>query len=238
MTNALQSTQVVFSLLNYFTVEKPNWGVRELARVTHRSPSVIQRAINVLEQEGFLLKNAISKNYQLGFRCIELGQLANSTLSFTELAELCLRPVVDETGETVFIYRQRDDYLVCNFILESAEHIRFTATVGDRLPLHQAPFTQVTLAFMPQAEQDAYLDRHNLADDPTLKEALHKWAQQGYASSCEAWQPHTQGISVPLFNRQDIVAGSLCIAASSLRGELTEYKILLQSAAKKLRSII
>lgn len=238
MTNALQSTQVVFSLLDYFTLEKPNWGVRELARETNRSPSVIQRAINVLEQEGFLLKNAISRNYQLGFRCIELGQLANSSLSFSELAELCLRPVVNETGETIFIYRQRDDFVVCSYILESSEHIRFTATVGDRLPLHLAPFTQVTLAFMPQAEQDAYLERHHLQADQSLKKSLAIWAQQGYASSCEAWQPHTQGMSVPLFNMQGHVAGALCIAASSLRGELVEYKSLLQSTAKKLKSIM
>lgn len=238
MTNTLQSTQVVFSLLDYFTLEKPNWGVRELARATNRSPSVIQRAINVLEQEGFLLKNAVSKNYQLGFRCIELGQLANSTLSFSELAELCLKPVVNETGETVFIYRYRDDYSVCSFILESPEHIRFTATVGDRIPLHQAPFTQVTLAFMPQNEQEAYLERHQLQDNQALRESLRQWALQGYSSSSEAWQPHTQGISVPLFNMHDNVAGSLCIAASSLRGELVEYKTLLQSAAKKLKSIM
>ncbi|MGL4724532.1 MAG: IclR family transcriptional regulator [Scandinavium sp.] len=238
MTNVLQSTGVVFSLLNYFTLQKPSWGVRELAREMNRSPSVIQRAINVLEQEGFLLKNTLSRTYQLGYRCIELGQLANATLSFSHVAEQCLRPVVEECGETVFIYRRRDDFSVCSFILESQKHIRFTATVGDRIYLHQAPFTQITLAFMSDEEQQAYLERHCLQADNELQEKLTCWAEQGFASSSEAWQPHTQGISVPLFNQQEQAAGSLCIAASSQREALTVYKELLLTAAKQLKNVM
>ncbi|WP_189389298.1 IclR family transcriptional regulator [Buttiauxella sp. B2] len=238
MTNVLQSTGVVFSLLNYFTLQKPAWGVRELAREINRSPSVIQRAINVLEQEGFLQKNAISRNYQLGFRCIELGQLANATLSFSEMAEQCLRPIVEESGETVFIYRRRDDFSVCSFILESPGHIRFTATVGERIYLHQAPFTQITLALMPEDQQEAYFERHLLHSDDALKSTLTAWKKKGYSNSSEAWQPHTQGISVPLFNLREEAVGSLCIAASSQRGELIEYKDLLLSAANKLKNIM
>ncbi|EID3015391.1 helix-turn-helix domain-containing protein, partial [Salmonella enterica] len=76
MANILQSAGMVFSLLNYFTLQKSQWGVRELARETGRSPSVVQRALNLLEQEGFIIQNSISRTYQLGFRCIELGHLA------------------------------------------------------------------------------------------------------------------------------------------------------------------
>ncbi|EAS0615075.1 helix-turn-helix domain-containing protein [Salmonella enterica] len=238
MANILQSAGMTFSLLNYFTLQKSQWGVRELARETGRSPSVVQRALNLLEQEGFIIQDRISRTYQLGFRCIELGQLASATLPFSAIAEQCLQPVVEASGETVFIYRRRDDFSVCSFILESQDHIRFTATVGDRIYLHQAPFTQITLAFMPAEEQQAYFERHNLCSDDTLHNALKTWAEQRFSSSSEAWQMHTQGISVPLFNSQGQISGSLCIAASSQRGDLIEYKELLQSAAEKLKSIM
>lgn len=238
MANILQSAGMAFSLLNYFTLQKSQWGVRELARETGRSPSVVQRALNLLEQEGFIIQDRISRTYQLGFRCIELGQLASATLSFSEIAEQCLQPVVEASRETVFIYRRRHDFLVCSFILESQNHIRFTATVGDRIYLHQAPFTQITLAFMPVEEQQAYFERHNLCSEYTLHNALKTWKKQGFSSSSEAWQLHTQGISVPLFNPQGQVSGSLCIAASSQRGDLIEYKELLQSAAEKIKNIM
>lgn len=238
MANELQSTAVVFSLMNYFTLQKPQWGIRELAREVNRSPSVIQRAVNALEQEGFLQKNSVNRTYQLGFRCIELGQIANVTLSFSQIAQQCLQTVAVESGETVFIYRRRDDFSICSFILESDDHIKFTATVGDRIYLHQAPFTQITLAFMSSEEQAEYLKRHNLNADDKLKNTLSTWTKQGFASSSEAWQPHTQGISVPLFNTKDQVAGSLCIAASSQRGELTKYKDLLLASAMKLKNIM
>lgn len=238
MADTLQSAGFVFSLLNWFTQQKPQWGVRELAREVGRSPSVVQRALNLLEQQGFVQQDAVSRTWQLGMRCIELGHLASRTLPFSRIAGQCLRPVVDECGETVFIYRRRDDRAVCSFILESPQHIRFTATVGESLYLHQAPFTQVTLAALPQEEREAYLTRHHLQNDGVLLAALRRWAEQGYATSREAWQPHTQGLSVPLFDAQRRVAGSLCIAASSMRDDLIDYTGLLQRTAARLSSVL
>lgn len=238
MSGNLQSAALVLSLLNYFTLHKTRWGVRELAREIGRSPSVVQRALNLLEEEGYLFQEALGRTYQLGFRCIELGHLANESRQFSQIAAQCLKSVVEESGETVFIYRRRGDTSVCSYIQESLQHIRFTATVGESLYLHQAPFTQITLAFMTAEGKEDYLTRHNLHDDHALTETLDKYQQQGYASSHEAWQPHTQGLSVPLFNAQKEVAGSLCIAASTMRSDLIVYKTLLQQAALRLSSVI
>ncbi|MCT4705838.1 IclR family transcriptional regulator [Enterobacteriaceae bacterium H11S18] len=238
MSNNLQSAALVLSVLNYFTLQKTRWGVRELAREIGRSPSVVQRALTLLEAEGYLYQEEVGRTYQLGFRCIELGHLANETRQFSQIAAQCLKPLVEQSGETVFIYRRREDISVCSYIQESSQHIRFTTTVGESLFLHQAPFTQVTLAFMKPEERLDYLSRHQLQADAALLETLELFAQQGYASSHEAWQPHTQGLSVPLFNVQKEVAGSLCIAASTLRDDLIVYKPLLIQAAVKLSSVL
>ncbi|EDW1729016.1 helix-turn-helix domain-containing protein [Salmonella enterica subsp. enterica] len=234
MANILQSAGMVFSLLNYFTLQKSQWGVRELARETGRSPSVVQRALNLLEQEGFIIQNSISRTYQLGFRCIELGHLAGQALAFSQIAEQLLSPVVEECGETVFIYRRRADFAVCSFILENQKHFRFTAQKGDRLFLHEAPFTQIVLAYMSGDEQADYLQRHHLHHDISLRDALKLWKLQGYSNSREVWQPHTQGISVPLFDAGNRVTGALCIATSDMREDLIIYKDLLFSAADKI----
>lgn len=237
MTSGLQSAGLVFTLLNYFTLRKPRWGVREMAREVDRSPSVVQRAFNLLEEQGFLQQDPLSKTYSLGFRCLELGHIANVTLQFSQTVESCLRPVQEACGETIFIYRRRQDLSVCSYILESSQPIRFTATVGESLWLHQAPFTQVTLASLPEAERDDYLQRHGLTDDADLRAALTQFAALGYATSHGVWQSDTQGISVPLFNLQRQAVGSLCIAAASSRSTLLEYKPLLSQAANTLRPL-
>lgn len=79
---------------------------------------------------------------------------------------------------------------------------------------------------MPAEERQVYFERHNLRFEHTFQKVLRIRAEQVFSSSSEAWQPHTQRISVPLFNPQGQVSGSLCIAASSQRGDLIEYKEL------------
>lgn len=237
MANGLQSAGLVFSLLNYFTLRKPRWGVRELAREVERSPSVVQRAFQLLEEQGFLQQDALSKTYSLGFRCLELGHIANATLQFSQTVERCLRPVQEACGETIFIYRRRQDLSICSYILESTQPVRFTATVGESLYLHQAPFTQITLAWLPEAEREAYLQRHGLVNNTALRDALSTFARLGYAVSYEAWQSNTQGLSVPLFNMNQQAVGSLCVAAASSSAELLQYKTLLSSAADTLRPL-
>lgn len=236
MNNKLQSAGLVLSLLNYFSLTKPIWGIRELARYLDKSPSVIQRGFNILEEQGFLQQNR-NKEYQLGFRCIELGYLANNTRNFSQLAEEYLKQVAAEVQETIFIYRHYEDTAVCNFILESHHFIRFTSTLGESLALHQAPFTQVILAYMNKALIEEYLERNQLTHNQQLRDDLVKYRNEGFAYSKEAYLAGTQGLSVPIFSLEKGILGSLCIASSSQGNDLNQYKTLLQSAADKLVAV-
>lgn len=218
MNNRLQSAGFVLALLDYFSISKPIWGVRELARHIDKSPSVVQRGFNILEEQGFLQKNK-NKEYLLGLRCIEIGHLAN------------------KTHETIFIYRRYNDIAICNFILESEHLIRFTSKEGEALSLHEAPFTQIILSSMDVSYIDEYLEKHDLQDNETLKKQLKLYSDEGYAYSKEAYLVGTQGLSVPIFSFEKGVLGSLCIAASSQSKNLTEYYPLLKSTASKLSAI-
>ncbi|BBV03660.1 IclR family transcriptional regulator [Providencia hangzhouensis] len=236
MNNRLQSAGFVLTLLDYFSINKPIWGVRELARHLDKSPSVVQRGFNILEEQGFLQKNK-NKEYLLGLRCIEIGHLANNTRQFSQLASDYLRPLADKTHETIFIYRRYNDIAICNFILESDHLIRFTSKEGEALSLHEAPFTQIILSSMDISYIDEYLSKHNLQNNTLLKKQLSLYAEEGYAYSKEAYLAGTQGLSVPIFSFEKGVLGSLCIAASSQSKNLTEYYPLLKSTASKLSTI-
>ncbi len=236
MNNRLQSAGFVLSLLNHFSLKKPVWGVRELARHIDKAPSVVQRGFNILEEQGFLQKNK-NKEYLLGLRCIEIGHLANNTRQFSQLATDYLRPLVDKTHETLFIYRRYGDIAICNYILESDHFIRFTSTEGEALALHEAPFTQIILGSMDTQYINNYLEKHHLQEDQILKNQLQHYGDEGYAYSKEAYLAGTQGLSVPIFSFEKGVLGSLCIAASSQSKDLIEYYPLLKSTASQLSAI-
>lgn len=234
MSNQLQSAAMVLSLLNYFTTDKPRWGVRELARHIGKSPSIVQRGLTILEQQKLLQQDS-NREYLLGFRCVELGDIANSTRQFSQLIEQSVAPVMQATGESVFIYRRHGDQAVCSIILKNSNFIRFTATLGETLQLHLAPFTQIILAFMHDEFIHTYLQKNQLQDNSQLIADLKTWQHQGYAWSKEAWLAGTQGLSVPLFDSKKQVTGSLCIASPGLDNELVQYQLLMKQTAKKLR---
>lgn len=236
MSNQLQSAGFVLTLLDHFSIDKPIWGVRELARHIGKSPSMVQRGFNLLEEQGFLQKNN-SKEYLLGLRCIEIGHIANNTRQFSQLASDYLQPLASKTHETIFIYRRYNDIAICNFILENDHLIRFTSKEGEALSLHEAPFTQIILSSMDVTYIEDYLLKHNLQNDLELKHQLKLYADEGYAYSKEAYLAGTQGLSVPIFSFEKGVLGSLCIAASSQSKNLTEYYPLLKSTASKLSAI-
>ncbi|WP_167277063.1 IclR family transcriptional regulator [Paenibacillus lupini] len=53
-------------LLNYFTKETPQWGVRELAKAMEMNHSIVFRILATFEQHGFLMQDKDTKKYSLG----------------------------------------------------------------------------------------------------------------------------------------------------------------------------
>lgn len=50
------------SVLNAFTIEKPTWGLRELARHLGISHTIIYRLLVTFEQNGYLIYDEETKN--------------------------------------------------------------------------------------------------------------------------------------------------------------------------------
>lgn len=63
----LKTLDNALDLLKHFTREKPQWGVRELAKEMNISHTVVYRMLATFERYGFVKQEPKTKKYELGF---------------------------------------------------------------------------------------------------------------------------------------------------------------------------
>jgi IclR family transcriptional regulator, acetate operon repressor len=215
----LQSLDTALELLEYFTRDRPTWGVRELARAADRHHAVVHRILVTLAGRGLLAQNADSGRYSLGVRLFELGVAVRERMHLADMVRPIMQQLVTRSGETLFLCWLQDHEVTCLEVVESASAVKFSTSVGIRSPLHAASFAKVILAF----QDESFINDVIAAGLPSLAPStntnpeilqtqLAQIRQQRWAYSEQESAPDTCGLAVPIAPRADEVLGSLCIA--------------------------
>ena len=117
--NLNHSVAKAFGLLEYFTDDKPEWGVRELAVELGANASTTYRLMATLENLGALKKNPISDKYSLGLKLFELGNRVEIQRVFVKHTHPELERVAKEITETVHlgILRKHQVFMVDKILI-------------------------------------------------------------------------------------------------------------------------
>jgi DNA-binding IclR family transcriptional regulator len=173
-----------------------------------------------LEGKGFLLRDAATEKYRLGFRLWELS----ANLSQSDDPGLILLPELerlrDQLGETISLY-VRDGYERVRIQAVQSNHaIRRVAPVGARMPLHVGASSKVLVAFAEPAVQETLLAS---ADWPTGLEReaylqqLSDTRRLGYATSVEEREPGAAAVSAPILTRGGRLVAALAVSGPANR---------------------
>jgi DNA-binding IclR family transcriptional regulator len=98
-------------------------------------------------------------------------------------------------------------------------------TLGIPYPLHAGGSSKAFLAFLPDSEVDAYLDRHPLqpltdktvTDPAKLRKELAAIRKRGYATSLGERQAGAASIAAPVFDHDGHVVAVLSVAGPAAR---------------------
>jgi IclR family transcriptional regulator, pca regulon regulatory protein len=116
--------------------------------------------------------------------------------------------------------------------------------VGSRLPAHATSMGRALLAFAPEAEQSAFLNRapfarltsRTITDAPGLKREFARIREKGYALVDEELELGLRSIAVPLIGNTGVaeVAVNISVAAAQMSALDMREKLLplLQDAAR------
>ncbi len=217
--------QRTFTILDCFTQEHPELGVREVARLAGLSSSAAGRILASLKELGVLRQNPETHAYALGSRVLTWAGIYAATLDVRSVAIGPMQELHRRTRETISLYIIEGSDRVCVERLESTENVRIVARIGRRLPLYAGSAGKVLLAFLPAARRDDILDHTELrpltertyVDRGALVAELEKIRQQGYAVSCGEWILEASGVAAPIFDASGGLIAALTISGPAQR---------------------
>lgn len=136
-------------------------GVQELARQAGLSRSTAHRLLSALRAEGLVDQDEDTSKWMPGPELFLMGTVAAARYDVTGLGRDIVRSLAVKTEESAFLSVRRADETVCLLREEGSFPIRsFVLSEGVRFPLGVASAGLAILAFLPEPEVEAYLERH------------------------------------------------------------------------------
>ncbi len=232
----------IFSLLDCFSAEKPELGVREAARMLDISPSSCGRLLSELRDEGILIQNNETRTYSLGGRVIRWAGVYSASSDLRKKAFPYMRQINKQTNETVSLYTAEEFDRVCVERIESRKTVRIVETVGTRIKIFTGSGGKSILAFRTPEEIEnvfAYARTIPKYQDENffvqLREEFRTIREKGYAVSHGEWETEASGIGAPIFNEKGIPIGSISISGPTQR--FLDKELLLSYADILVNSV-
>jgi DNA-binding IclR family transcriptional regulator len=191
----------------------------ELTRSSDLVKNKVFRILFTLEKHGFVERDEAGHFY-LGIRFLEFAQHVQTQTTLLEAARPPMDRLVEDTSESIFLGVISGIDALCVAARESPRSVRLFAEVGRRAPLGYGGVPKVLLAFMPEHERIALLDKVE-ALDPAARQALEtrlcQIREQGFAVVEDELDPGAHSIAAPIRDHRGHVIAAISIAGPSHR---------------------
>jgi IclR family transcriptional regulator, KDG regulon repressor len=216
----IQVVNNVIALLDCFSIQQPELGVREAARLLKLSSSTTGRLLVAMKEAGLLTQNQQTRSYRLGGKVLAWAGVYSATFDLRELALPAIQELHHTTQETLSLYVMEGDERMCVERIESLHNVRIVARVGRRLPLYAGSAGKLFLAFLPEERREEILRNTDfkpltpftITDPQFLRSELVKIRQAGYAFSSGEWEAEAAGVAAPIFAQDGGIVAALTIS--------------------------
>jgi DNA-binding IclR family transcriptional regulator len=221
-----QSLERAVSILDCFSIDKTELGVREIARMTNLSPSTAGRLMAAFKELNILNQNPSTRAYSLGGKVLAWAGVYTSSLDVRTIALPFMHELLTSTQETISLYVVEGGERLCVERLESSRAIHYSARIGRRLPITAGAAGKVLLAFMPAPQREGILNAtewnrytdNTIAKPEAFRLQLESIRSKGYAVSMGEWQSDAAGVAAPILG-----AGGTILAALTISGPIQRY---------------
>jgi IclR family KDG regulon transcriptional repressor len=240
-----QSIVKAFTLLEAFTNDKKEWGVRELANKTGYNKSTTYRILNTLVALNALQQNENEK-YILGSKLFELGNRVSLYESLINTARDSLKKIATDIEETILFAVLKKNKVFYIDKIESPQGLKISTSVGSFQPLHSTAIGKILLAFSTEEKQinlfqsidyKAYT-QHTIINQTQLKSQLKMVHRDQYALDLEEFELGLICIALPVFNKNNEFIGAISASGPSSRFELKKVNHYVSIISKGIKEII
>jgi IclR family transcriptional regulator, KDG regulon repressor len=215
----------IVAILDCFSTEQTELGVREVARLADLTTSTAGRLMAEMKEVGILQQNAANRTYSLGVKILAWSGVYLSSLDLRAIALPLMGDLRRITNESITLYVLDGNERLCVERMESYHNVRMVSRVGHRLPLYAGSAGKAILAFLPAERVDEILQTTDLKaytpftiiDRVALREELDKIRQLGFAESHGEWISDASGVAAPILAQGGEVIGAISISGPGTR---------------------
>jgi DNA-binding IclR family transcriptional regulator len=218
--------------------------LREMADDLDRTMGELYRMVFVLEQLGYLEKPAHSDRYMVSCKLLDLALRATQAQHVVRTALPQMHDLAEQTGQSCHFAIVSGGKSLVVARAESPGVFGFVLQIGAGLDVLETCSGHAILAFSrpEKAERiisEAEILRGNPVDRSWLADRLESVCEHGFASRRSPDVPAVTGISCPVFQYGEEVAGALTIPFLALsngaqKANFETAKSLLKAAARRI----
>jgi len=238
--NLVQTIERASQILDILGQSQQGTSIRELSTKINLPKGTIHRLLSSLLYFGYVRQDPKTRNYFLGFKLVELGNLLLGQLDLRKEAEPFLRDLAEGTKETIhMVIMDRDEVVYIEKVEfeQNSSGLRMASRVGLRNPIHSCAVGKVLLADFSDEVLDHFLRGKNLmkrtentiTDPIQLKEHLKSVKKQGFAIDDEENEKGIRCVAAPIRNGAGKVVAAISISGPAFR----VTKKLIQESLKK-----
>jgi DNA-binding IclR family transcriptional regulator len=240
--NLVQTIERASSILDILGQSPQGISIRELSTKIKLPKGTTHRLLSSLSYFGYVRQDSKTRNYLLGLKLVELGQLLLGQLDLRKEAEPFLRDLAERTKETVhLVFLDRNEIVYIDKVEteQNSSGLKMASRVGLRNPAHSSAVGKVLLAHFPEEELKNFIKEKGLAKrtentiiDPTqLKDHLKLVRAQGYAIDDEENEKGIRCVAAPIYNEVGKTVAAISISGPAFR--ITK-KVIQESLKKEV----
>lgn len=175
--------------------------LKELTDTTGLGRSTAHRLISCLVDEGFAMRESLTKRYHIGLDALQVGLSAVSETSVTDSLRPLIMRLARMSGDTVFLVIRQGDYALCLAREHGDFPVRiFTISEGEKRILGVGAGGLALLASLPQETIKKIYKRHKVDLEksgltiPILKRKIREYKEKGFSETESTITPGISGV--------------------------------------------
>jgi len=230
-------------VLFLFTADRSTLGVTEIASELGISKAVVHRILTSLKERDLVASDAITRKYSLGPAVLVLAGRYRDQLSVRPYALDAMERLSATTHETATLSIRSGWQRTYVEQVTPPLEVKMTVKLGAHYPLYAGASSKAFLAFLPDAEQEAYLNSTELSaitaatvtTITTLRKELRKIRSQGFAVSLGERQAGAASVAAPIMEDEEPVAViSVCGPLERFRPRIDEIASLVLDETRSI----
>ena len=240
----IQSVDRALTILEYFSKDRPEAGVSDIARGLHLNKSTAFGLLCTLERRGYVEQNPDNGRYRLGLRTLELGNAKLAGFDVAGVAHPVLSGLVDQLGETAHLAVYDRGEVVYIDKVEADNTLKISSFVGKRNPSYCTGVGKCLLAFQPAAEIERVIGNGLIArtgktivDPEAFRAELARVRAEDRARDDEEFAEGLICSASPLRDSSGLVCAAISVSAPTIRSDPERVAFVDRAVSEAAKAI-